>query len=523
MRVLSLIGLLCGLLSVQLLAQAPDLGNDTTLCDQGPYLLDAGPGYVSYLWSNGDQTQTTYINTGGSYWVRVEDTASQIYYDTISILIFEVPFANFLGSNVCLGTQTEFTNYSTFGASPIVNYYWDFGDGATDTAFEPTHVFPSEGVQHIQLAAVNDKGCADTLNGVVDVYGLPFVDAGPDTFMNEGDTVHLTGIAIEDSIKWQPFAYLSSDTVLNPLAFPVLTVNYVLAATDSNYCTARDTAQVYVNNAPVAVNDLATLGYAQGSVIDVQRNDSDPNNDVLTTSIVSGPFHGQATVVNGDSINYTPNSTYNGRDTIIYRICDTGQPPLCATARLEIIISNTAPQAVNDVAATTTTSSVTINLIDNDSDPNVGQNLFISEVGDPVHGSISSFGFTEIEYTPDMDYTGIDSFYYVLCDNGLPIKCDTGWVYITITKEGLSIPNSFSPNGDGVLDRFVVSGIAGFPGNKLTIFTRWGDVLLEMTDYDNSWAGTTGFNEDLPEGVYYYVLDLNNGSAPKSGYIVLER
>ena len=92
----------------------------------------------------------------------------------------------------------------------------------------------------------------------------------------------------------------------------------------------------------------------------------------------------------------------------------------------------------------------------------------------------------------------------------------------------LDVPNAFSPNGDGVNDVFSIKGINVFPGNKFSVFNRWGVVVFEMQDYDNSWDGTSdalgalggGF---LPVGTYFYVLDLGNGSSPVSGYIYLNR
>lgn len=503
-------------------AQGPNLGADTSYCDYDALELDAGSGYVSYTWSNGETTQTIDVLFSGLYWVEVVDGLSNIYRDSIRITIYPLPEPNFLGTNACEGTTTEFTNFTDFGQDTIVHYYWDFGDGDTSNLYEPDHVYAAPGIYVIDLVVENTRGCIDTSRGPVEVFAAPSVDAGTDISINVGDTAQLDGTVATDSFYWTPPNFLSSDLVLDPLAWPGSTIDYTLVAVDTLGCTNTDDVNIYVNRAPVAVDDQSTVP-ANGSVeVNVQGNDSDPNNDALTTSIVSGPTNGTATVNNDSTITYTPNTNYNGRDTIYYQICDEGTPPLCTQGMLVLVVTNAGPIAVDDEATTETSTQVEIDLLGNDSDPN-GQEIFISETGDPLNGSLLDAGIGSVNYLPMDQFVGVDSFYYVICDNGTPVLCDSAWVYITVTTKPLDIPNSFSPNGDGVLDLFVIDGINNYPGNKLTIFSRWGDVVLEVTEYENNWDGTRDFSEQLAEGIYYYTLDLADGTDPLNGYIMLKR
>ncbi|MGB0137119.1 MAG: gliding motility-associated C-terminal domain-containing protein, partial [Flavobacteriales bacterium] len=52
-------------------------------------------------------------------------------------------------------------------------------------------------------------------------------------------------------------------------------------------------------------------------------------------------------------------------------------------------------------------------------------------------------------------------------------------------------------------DFFVIDGLQYFPGSKLTIFNRWGNIVLEDEDYKNNWSPI-----DVSEGTYYYILEL---------------
>jgi gliding motility-associated-like protein len=82
------------------------------------------------------------------------------------------------------------------------------------------------------------------------------------------------------------------------------------------------------------------------------------------------------------------------------------------------------------------------------------------------------------------------------------------------------IPNGFSPNGDGINDTFVViRGIKSkYPNNKSSIYNRWGTEIYSQVGYDNSWDA-----KDLPDGTYWYVLDLGDGSEVKKGFVTVMR
>jgi gliding motility-associated-like protein len=75
----------------------------------------------------------------------------------------------------------------------------------------------------------------------------------------------------------------------------------------------------------------------------------------------------------------------------------------------------------------------------------------------------------------------------------------------------LIIPNVFTPNADGVNDRFEIIGILFYPENQLLIFNRWGKEILAFTGYKNEWDGRDASGDKMADGVYFYILKLNNG------------
>ncbi|MDO6852529.1 gliding motility-associated C-terminal domain-containing protein [Cellulophaga lytica] len=82
--------------------------------------------------------------------------------------------------------------------------------------------------------------------------------------------------------------------------------------------------------------------------------------------------------------------------------------------------------------------------------------------------------------------------------------------------------NQFSPNSDGVNDFLRINCIETYPNNTLTIFNRLGSEVYSVTNYQNNWDGTWK-KGDLPNGTYFYVLDLADGSEVKKGWIQIIR
>lgn len=86
--------------------------------------------------------------------------------------------------------------------------------------------------------------------------------------------------------------------------------------------------------------------------------------------------------------------------------------------------------------------------------------------------------------------------------------------YVTVTvNSGLHVPNTFSPNGDSNNDLWIIDGIDQYPNCLVQIFTRWGQRIYQASGYSDlkAWDGTNGKGE-VTEGVYYYVLELRDGS-----------
>jgi gliding motility-associated-like protein len=89
------------------------------------------------------------------------------------------------------------------------------------------------------------------------------------------------------------------------------------------------------------------------------------------------------------------------------------------------------------------------------------------------------------------------------------------------------IPEVFTPNDDGKNDRFVIKGLYNTKV-KLTVFNRWGNLVYEKPEYDNSWNGSSnskGYSENnkLPSGTYFYLVEFpDNPKDVRKGFVVLQ-
>jgi len=87
------------------------------------------------------------------------------------------------------------------------------------------------------------------------------------------------------------------------------------------------------------------------------------------------------------------------------------------------------------------------------------------------------------------------------------------------------IPNTITPDGDGVHDQWVISRISLFPDASVQIFDRWGRLIYEKNGgYENEFNGKGSNGKELPVDTYYYIIDLKeDGEPPITGNITIIR
>ncbi|MEM6344197.1 MAG: gliding motility-associated C-terminal domain-containing protein [Bacteroidota bacterium] len=275
----------------------PDLGAgfgaDTTICENQPLLLDAGPNGLSYLWSDSSVMRTFNVSTPGIYWTEVTDSKGCITRDSISVSIGDLNITD-LGpdTSLCSGTFVDINLSSEYlqpsWSNSIPGYqntvvspgtYWvtaldSNGCTVTDTVVlgnaDPT---PSIGgnrplcvgdslllspvLDYLQymwddgstsksrwvyapgtyfVEVLAENACTGR-DAVLITVGEDSLDLGPDRFLCEGDTLTLSLVGTWLDYEWSGGIITSSLSVTE-------TGQYQLKAINDNLCLSTDELMV---------------------------------------------------------------------------------------------------------------------------------------------------------------------------------------------------------------------------------------------------------------------------------------
>ncbi len=180
-----------------------------------------------------------------------------------------------------------------------------------------------------------------------------------------------------------------------------------------------------VNDPPVAVDDSATTDEDTAVTVAVLSNDTDLDNDTLD---VVSTTNGSAVVNANETITFTPAEGFHGTVTFDYSMTDGNGGSDVGTVTITVNPVNDAPVANNDAATTDEDSSVTVNVLDNDTDPE-NDTLEVTAVTQGANGTVM---LDPVTYTPAANFHGSDSFTYTVSDgNG---GTDTATVNVTINE-----------------------------------------------------------------------------------------
>ncbi|MCF7889550.1 MAG: cadherin-like domain-containing protein, partial [Victivallales bacterium] len=231
----------------------------------------------------------------------------------------------------------------------------------------------------------------------------------------------------------------------------------ISAGTNKVYEPSPAVVKVYSGDVPtVASDDTATTTAGKSVNIDVLANDTGPLISIDSISIA--PQHGTAEISNG-KITYTPAPDFTGEDTFSYTIQDIAGET--AEAAVTVSVSGGGGGsgiAVDDTVYTkmNTTSGIAVLLNDYDQKPP----LNIISVTSPSHGT-AVIDNDKINYTPDDDWTGKDSFDYTVEDNAG--RTDTAAVTVVVNEEG-------------TVDAISKAGIYKACENAVNFLTEAGDI-----------------------------------------------
>lgn len=170
---------------------------DSTISDNSYSISwDLGDGQQGY------QKKFSYLyqNTG-TYTVSMKATTDSLCADSLStdVIIDSALIASFQASNRCTGDSVEFINTSDLSSGKI-SFQWDFGDGDSSTAINPSHYYSSASENLVTLKVENDKNCSDSFQNTIRITERPAPNLEITSFCDTNEVHFKANLLKRDSL-----------------------------------------------------------------------------------------------------------------------------------------------------------------------------------------------------------------------------------------------------------------------------------------------------------------------------------
>ena len=461
-----------------------NLSSNQTICLGDQVILDAiGANNIS--WNNGVSNTVPFYPTQSSYYtVSGDNSYGCVSEDSVLVTVNPLPNVN-AGQdvNVCAGSA------SILIASGANNYVWN------NNIINGQSFIPSNTSSYIVIGTDNN-GCVNSDTVIVTVNSLPNVIAGSDQTVCLGDDVTLSASGA-NSYSW-------TNGVVNNVAFVptspnpnfVSSVSYTVTGTDINGCTNTDIVLVTINPLP----DIYAYSFVNGV------NTNNPEVDLCSGDSVRlyGDGAGIGTYEWDNGV--MDNEWFTPTNSNIYTLTGTRDFTGCSNTDQITLTVNELPEIVETI----------INEEFGD-DGSISIDVIAGTPPFDFDWDVDGLGDND-DFQDLTDLRGGTYVLIVIDDNGCKSR-------FTIVLENMNsliiIPSALTPNGDGVNDVWDIKGLNDYPEMQLQIFDRNGMLLHEQqglyTDWDGIYAG-----KQLPEGDYFYIIDLKNGRKPYMGAVSIK-
>jgi gliding motility-associated-like protein len=443
----------------------------------------------TYGWSNGAITEDVDSISAGNYQVIVTDANNCV--DTLSYVVTEPTLltgtiastTDLNGFDVsCTGSTNGGIDVQIIGGTTGYTYVWNTGAASEDL----TNI----GAGIYNVTATDANGCRfDTTITLIEPPALVLNENHVNVPCN-GFTTGSIDLTINGGVT--PYTYLWSNNATTQDIDTLGAGTYNVVITDANGCIVDSAITIEENSPIVAVassSNLICFSDASGS-IQMTITGAAPPYSILwsngsTLEDQTGLSAGIYSVLITDSNNCAL------VDTFI-----VAEPPQLTMSSSPLVYSSgynvSAYQAADgaiDVTATGGTAPLT-------------------------------YSWSNGQNTEDLNGISAGTYIVTVTDaNG----CTTSDSVTLREPVGIDMPTGFSPNMDGKNDAFVIEGLDAFKDNKLEIYNRWGNLVYDAVNYNNQWRGTSNTGENLPDGTYFVILNVNDGQVILTGFVDLRR
>ncbi|MET0392167.1 MAG: PKD domain-containing protein [Chitinophagaceae bacterium] len=499
----------------------------------------SGGTLVKWTWDYGEGSPVTMTNgnpvvhnyaTSNSYTATLQVETDKGCKSSVvpkPVTINPLPAPAFTTPVACINDQAAFAGTATIASGSVTGWEWSFGDvnanpGNPNTSGvqTPTHQFTVAGDYTVQLTAASAAGCKNavdhtfTVNGDGLTPGFTLVNTGvlcsdKEITIRDASAID-AGKIIRVEIFWDP-ADLSIKTVdTDPAVGKTYTHTYPAFGSPATR-TYRVQYDIYsgTNCVESHFEDITLQAIPQvvfSAVVPVCSNVATLNlapHVTLSNALPgSGVFSGTGVSPAGV---FTPATAGVGSQEITYTFtADNG----CINTKQQTVVVNPTPKA------------------------DAGPDKFVLEggmatmtpvlvTGIPVSYEWSPATWLNNAFIPNAVVSPLGDQPYKLTVTSDKGCVTTDELFVKLLLDPV-IPNIFSPNGDGIHDKWVIESLESYPGCVVQIYNRYGQPIYKVVNYTTPWDGRVN-GKDVPVGTYYYIIDPKNGRKPITGYLDIIR
>ena len=231
---------------------------------------------------------------------------------------------------------------------------------------------------------------------------------------------------------------------------------------------------------PPVVQDI-NLSVEEDNTIDITLTGSDPEGESITFSIVNDTDNATLTL-NGNVVNYNPNTHFNGTDTFTYKANDGTSDSNTGTVTITVNAVDDEPNTVDVAATTDEDNAVEVSLSAEEYD---GDSYSFAIISDVTNGTTSLNGST-VTYTPNQDFNGEDIFTFEATDDtGRTMNVATATITVNAVNDAPFATDVITnSNEDEVVTYDLSSNVSDVDGDDLTyslgnVQPMWGSVTLD--------------------------------------------
>lgn len=463
--------------------------------------VTGGTSPYNFLWSSGETTKVISGLPVGDYSVTITDFNSCSKDTTFSvieppeIIIDSVSVTDVL---TCVGDATgELVVHARGGTTPL-QYSIDGG-----VSYQADSVFPNLAAGNYDIAVSDANSCPLMGNTVTINEPEPVV-------INSVTPTDVTGCAgdnngallVDATGGTAPYEYSIDDGAswqTDPNIIDLTAGTYTVMVQDQHACTITgDPVEI---GEPVAVTVSST-------VVDASCNSSTTGE--ITIHATGGTGSYEYSIDGGTS--FVSDSVFidlsQGSYTLTARDANS-----CVSADELVNVEEPDAILITSEDATHTCLGEATGSVIVTAQGGIGTLIYTLKIGANIIGQNSDGNFTDLKignYTVEVNDEN---------DCG-PVVSNTLEVTLSPTQDcTIELYNAFSPNGDGINEKWTIYRIWNYPNATVKIFNSWGTIVFNSAvGYPEPWDGTYN-GEPLPAGTYYYIIDLDNGENPKTGTV----